>query len=204
MILGAAFCLSLAATAQTSEGSYKARSDAKVGKMTVAEFMQINEQGSKMVTAIQADNKPLSEADQQLFKQVATGGMRQLLLSQAVLTKATDEQVKLLAQSEVEEQTTVAAKLKELAAAKGAAVPETPDAETEALVKSISEMSADEVNVFYIRESGVKGHELLKATMSTVKENAADASLKALADATLPVIETHLQVSQTIHEEKKK
>lgn len=198
MAIGAAICLSFAATAQTSEGNYEARADARVGDMAVSDFMKINENGAKMVTKIRPDNRQLSEADQQLFTQVANGGRRQLMVSQAVLGKATDEQVKLLAQSEVEEQTNVAAKLKEIAAAKGTTVPESPDAETEALVNSIGNMTADEVNAFYIRESGVKGHELLKETMTSVQANARDKSLKALAKATLPVIETHLQVSQVI------
>jgi putative membrane protein len=202
MAIGAAVCMSIAAMAQTSEGNYEARTDARVGNMSVSDFVQLNERGAQMVNKIRPDKKQLSAADQQLFIQVANGGMRQLMLSQAVLGKATDEQVRLLAQSEVEEQTTVAAKLQQIATAKGLTVPERPDAETETLVSSIGEMSADEVNAFYIRESGVKGHELLRETMTTVKANAKDRSLRALANATLPVIETHLQVSQAVHAAK--
>lgn len=192
--------LSLCGKAQMSESSHEARSDARVGKMRVTDFQEANARGAQMVMAITPDNKPLSATDQQLFNQVALGGMRQLKVSQAVLAKATDEQVRTLAQSEVEEQTTVAAKLKEIATAKGASMPAEPDAETVALVSQIQSLTPGEVNLLYIRESGIKGHELLKQTMSTVKGNAADNNMKALAKATLPVIKTHLKVSKQVQD----
>lgn len=196
--IGVMMCIGLAAMAQTSESAYQAKSDARIGKMRVSDFMELNAKGAQMVNAITPDSKPLSEVDMQLFTQVALGGMRQLLVSQAVLAKATNEQVRMLAQSEVEEQTTVSNKLKQIASAKGAAMPQQPDAETTALVNSIQGMSADEVNLFYLRESGIKGHELLRSTMNTVRSNADDDALEALAKATLPVIKTHLKVSKKV------
>jgi putative membrane protein len=196
--IGAALCIWMAAGAQTSESSYEARSNARIGKMKLSEFMEINAKGNQMVNAITPDSKPLSAADQQLFVQVANGGMRQLMISQAVLAKATNEQVRTLAQSEVEEQTNVSNKLKQIASAKGATMPQQPDAETQSLVSRIQNMGAEEVNLFYIRESGIKGHELLRETMNTVKGNADDDALEALAKATLPVIKTHLKVSKKV------
>ena len=198
LTIGAVICMSIAASAQTSESSHQARTDARIGKMKVTQFMEINAKGNQMVNAITPDSKPLSTADQQLFMQVALGGMRQLMISQAVLGKATNEQVRLLAQSEVEEQTNVSNKLKQIAAAKGTAMPQQPDAETQTLVNTIKGMSADEVNLVYLREGGIRGHELLRTTMNTVKGNASDDALEALAKATLPVIKTHLKVSKKV------
>jgi putative membrane protein len=104
----------------------------------------------------------------------------------------------MLAQSEVEEQTGVKAKLEEIAQAKGLTLPTEPDAMTKTLVSRVQGLSADEVNAFYIRESGVKGHLLLQSTMTTVRSKAKDDTMKSLAAATLPVIKTHLTVSQQI------
>jgi putative membrane protein len=53
------------------------------------------------------------------------GGIRQLAISQAVLDKVTDEEVRMLAQSGVDEQTNIAAKLRQVAAAKGITMPAT-------------------------------------------------------------------------------
>ncbi len=102
----------------------------------------------------------------------------------------------MLAASEVEEQTNVSAKLKEMAAAKGVTLPDAPDAATQALVTQVQGLSGTDVDAFYIREGGIKGHELLQKTMQMVNAKAQDADLKKLATATLPVIRTHLSVSK--------
>ncbi len=149
-----------------------------------------------MVNAIRPTATKLSAADQALFNQVAMGGMRQLAISQAVLDKATNEEVRMLAQSEVDEQTNIAAKLREVAAAKGITMPAAADPEVTALVQRINSASADEVNRIYLEEGGIRGHEMLQATMKTVKRTADDETMKALAVATLPVIKTHLKVSK--------
>lgn len=169
-----------------------------VGKMKVSAFNNLNAQGAKMVKAIKPTKAALSNSDQSLFMQVAMGGQKQLAISQAVLNKATDEQVKLLAQSEVEEQTTVAAKLTEMATAKGVTLPAGPDATAEGLLSQISGLSGAEVDAFYIAQSGIKGHQELQATMTKVNKTAKDLGLKALATATLPVIRLHLKVSTDV------
>jgi putative membrane protein len=195
--------LSLGAFAQQSESSYEARADMRIGKLRVSEFQEINAKGTQMVNAITPTSAPLSSADVALFNQVAMGGMRQLAISQAVLGKTNNEDVRMLAQSEVEEQTTLSAKLKEFAAAKGLTIPTTPDPMVTELVQRINNASADEVNALYLQEGGIRGHELLQTTMKTVKSNANDDGMKALAVATLPVIKTHLKVSKKEQKEMK-
>ncbi len=185
----AAMLISITASAQQPD---------KVGKMSVTVFNSLNAKGSQMVKAIRPSSGSFSQSDNQLLLQVAAGGQRQLALSQAVLAKVTNPQVKLLASSEVEEQTSVAAKLKEIAAAKGATIPDSADTTVQNLLSQVQNLAGAELDAFYINESGVKGHELLEKTMSTVNSTAKDPSLKQLATATLPVIRTHLTVSRDI------
>jgi putative membrane protein len=170
----------------------------RIGKMTIESFNSTNAKGNEMVSSITPTATKLSAADKQLMMKVAAGGQRQLALSQAIVDKATNEQVKLLAASEVEEQTGVAAKLKEIADAKGVTLPDGPDAAAQALVTKAQNMSGDQLDAFYINESGIKGHELLQATMTTVNNTAKDESLKKLASATMPVIKMHLTVSKDV------
>lgn len=190
--------------AQQSESSHAAKMPAQVGKMSTAEFQQINEKGAQMVTAITPTSDKLSAADLALFNQVAMGGMRQLAISQAVVDKATSDRVRMLAQSEIDEQTTLSAKLKEVASAKGATLPDAPAPEVTALVDKINSASGAEVDAMYLEEGGIKGHELLQTTMTTVRSSANDATLKALSEATLPVIKTHLAVSKDERKAMKK
>lgn len=170
----------------------------KIGRTTVLAFVSMNAKGSQKVSAITPTDAALSASDKQLMMKVAAGGQRQLAISQAVLDRVSTPQIKLLAASEVEEQTGVAAKLKEIADAKNVTLPDGPDKATQALVTRIEKMSDNALDAFYINESGVKGHELLQQTMQTVNTTAKDEALKALAAATLPVIRTHLNVSLDI------
>ena len=170
----------------------------KIGKLTVAAFNSINKNGNKMVSAIKPTSAPLTDADQQLLMQVAAGGQRQLALSQALLDKVSSRHVKLLAASEVEEQTNVSAKLQEIATAKGVTLPSGPDADAQGLVSKCQDLTGADADIYYLNESGIKGHELLQSTMQKVSKSAKDPALKKLATATLPVIRTHLTVSKDV------
>ena len=170
----------------------------KVGKMTVTAFNNINAKGSAKVSAIVATKTALNNADKNMLLKIAAGGMRQLEISKAVLAKTTNAQVKILAQSEVDEQTGLSAKLTEIAMAKGITLPATLDAAAQALVDQANNLSGAALNAFYIKESGIKGHEMLQKTMLGVSAAAKDGNLKKLASATLPVIATHLTVSKQV------
>ena len=171
--------LTLGATAQQSQSSYEAKGVTRIGRMSVENFMQVNAKGTQMVNAITPTPAPFSAADLALFNQVALGGMRQLAISQAVLGKATSERVRLLAQSEVEEQTNLSAKLQQIAAAKGATLPTVMDPSVTALVSRINNATGTEVDVLYLQEGGIRGHELLESTMKNERSNANDATMKS-------------------------
>lgn len=197
LIIAALLWFSLPGLAQHNETAHEART-ARIGKISVTAFNQINARGTEMVNAITPTASRLSAADLRLFNQVVRGGMRQLAISQAVLAKATDEQVRLLAQSEVEEQTNLAKKLGEIAQAKGITLPASLDAQTQTLLSRLENMAADEVHMMYLQESGIKGHQLLQTTMTSVQRMSKDVTMKRLASATLPVIRTHLKAAMDV------
>lgn len=170
----------------------------KIGNVTVQTFQQANQKGNQAVASVKPNSTPLSDADQKLMMEVASGGKMQLLLSQAAVGKVQSAEAKMLAQSEVEEQTGVAAKLKEIAGAKGITLPETPDPKATDAVNAMNGMSGSALDAYYVKESGVNGHMLLEQTMNKVKGSAKDPALKQLAAATLPVIKMHLQVSRAV------
>jgi putative membrane protein len=174
------------------------RQQQMVGNMSVDEFNRLNAQGAAAVAAITPTSGQLSSRDRGLMMEVAMGGMRQLEVSRAALEKLTNPEARILAQSEIEEQTAVSAKLREIASAKGATLPAAPDSKTQSMVRKMQGMSGAELDRNYVKESGVKGHEQLQKTMSKVQSNGTDASLKALATATMPVIQTHMQVSRQV------
>jgi putative membrane protein len=167
-----------------------------LGQLGPDEFKQSNAAAASRVNAIQAGSTAFTENDKELAKEIALWGMWQLELSKVAASMATSQDVKMIAQAEVDEQTVVAAKLKEIAAAGRATLPASPDQDTLDMIEKLKKESALELDKKYLKESGIKGHEKLKAIMEKVQKNADSGTLKALADATLPIINTHLKVAK--------
>jgi len=195
--LGALLALTVTGVSFAQQNSsMRSGGTTSIGKYSPSEFDSKNKQGAQAVAAVNATNAPLSQADQDLMKQVAMGGMMQLQVSQLAVDKASSEDVRKLAQAEVEEQTGLSAKLKEIASTKGVTLPTTPDAETQAMLTKMQGLSGAEFDRQYVQQSGVNGHEKLDRVMSKVESDAKDQSLKNLAKAAHPLVKTHLQVSR--------
>ncbi|MDB5240974.1 MAG: hypothetical protein JWP57_1599 [Spirosoma sp.] len=173
-------------------------STSMVGKESKTAFDRLNKKGAEMVAAIKPMSAKLSSADQALMMEVAKGGMMQLEVSRVAVQKASNEEVRQLAQAEVEEQTGLSAKLKEIAQAKGITLPSTPDAETQRMVTEMQGMTGMSFDRRYVTESGVKGHEKLDAVMSKVKAGASDSNMKDLEKAAHPLVKAHLKVAREI------
>ncbi|GAB2561532.1 hypothetical protein GCM10027190_09040 [Spirosoma areae] len=200
MTLGLLVALVVAGTsvAQQNSGSMTAGTTTMVGRESKAEFDRMNKKGAATVAAIRPTSAKLSSVDQALMMEVANGGMMQLEVSKIAVQKASNDEVRQLAQAEVEEQTGLSAKLKEIADAKGVVLPSAPDAETQAMVTKMEGMSGMAFDRMYVTESGVKGHEKLDMVMGKVKSNASDNNLKALEKAAHPLVKAHLKVSREI------
>jgi len=199
--LGLLMALTLTGTtllAQQASPAMKTGSAGMVGKESKAEFDSQNQKGAAAVGAIKATPAKLSSADQKLLMEVAKGGMMQLEVSKVAAQKATNPEVRQLAQAEVAEQTGLSAKLNEIASAKGITLPAAPDAKTKALLTQMQTISGKAFDKMYVLESGVKGHETLDKVMTTVETSAADANLKGVAKAAHPLVKTHLNVAHQI------
>ena len=171
---------------------------AMIGNMSRADFDRRNQEGNAAVAAIRPTSTPLSKSDQKLLVQMALGGMTQLRASQAALGRLQRDDVRVLAQSEVEEQTSVSAKIQEIARAKGMTLANDSGAATTQMLDRMQGMSGADLDRHYTRASGVNGHEKLMKTGEKIMAKAQDPALKALAAATAPVIRMHMEVSQQV------
>lgn len=191
--------LTIGATfAQQNSGTMNSGTTNMVGKESKTEFDSQNQKGAAAVAAVSATPAKLSSADQSLMMEVAKGGMMQMAVSQVAVQKASSSEVRQYAQAEVDEQTGLSAKLKEIASAKGVTLPAGPDAETQAMVTKMQGMSGASLDKTYMDEIGVKGHQKLDKVMSKVESSASDASLKGVGNAAHPLVKTHLKVAQEI------
>jgi len=201
IILGLAVVLAASGVSlaqQNSAGTMNAGTAGMVGRESKASFDQANQKGAATVAAIQPTSAKLSSADQALMMEVAKGGMMQLEMSKMAVQNASNDEVRQLAQAEVEEQTGLSAKLQEIASAKGVTLPSAPDAETTAKLDKMKAQSGMSFDRMYVTESGVKGHEKLDGVMSKVKSSASDRNLKEVAQAAHPLVKTHLKVSREV------
>jgi putative membrane protein len=183
-----------AGLAATSPFSHAAHG--KIGQLDPAEFKRLNQEAGARMAAIKPGNEKLSEADQKLLVEIVMGGMTQLELSRAAVKSANSEDVRIIAHAEVEEQTGLSLKLKEIATAKDVILPATLDDKAQKRLSKLQQKSGAKFDREYLNEVGIDGHQKLEKTMKKVQSKAADATLKAVAETALPLIQTHLQVSQ--------
>lgn len=172
--------------------------DNMVGRTSKMEFDRMNKDGAAKVSAISPSSAKLSKSDEDLMMQVAMGGMMQLETSKIAVQKATNPEVRELAQAEVDEQTGLSEKLKAIASAKGVTLPATPDAKTQQMLTKMQGMSGAAFDRHYVMEHGIKGHEKLDGVMTKVESRGKDANLMAVAKAAHPLVKTHLKVSREL------
>ncbi len=180
----------------TLVGRLAQAANGKIGDMTAAEWDKTNKAAGDKVDAIKPTSSALSAADQALMMEVAMGGMMQLEVSRVAMQKTADADVRAYAKAEVDEQTHLGAKLKEIAAAKKVTLPSEPDDMTQKMVAMLSGLAGAELDRTYLTEAGVKGHEKLQMVMNKVESQAADATLKTVAMTALPVIKLHLKTAK--------
>jgi putative membrane protein len=167
-----------------------------LGKMGPEEFKKTNMEAGMKVKALTPDGKKLSDSDTDLLKEIAAGGMMQLEIAKVAVKMASSEDVKLIAEAEVAEQTALGDKVKEIAGSGGAALPENVDQKTTEMISMLKSKSGLELDKSYLKESGIHGHEILEKTMEKVSSKAENQTLKSLALTALPLIKSHLQIAK--------
>lgn len=167
-----------------------------IGNMSEAQFTAANQQGLAAIQSVQANNAQLNEKDQELMMELANAGMMQLEASRIAAQKATAPDIKMIAQAEVQEQTALSNKLKEIAAAKNVSLPSAPNEKAQKMVAKLNQANGAELDSMYIKQGGVKGHEQLLEILNDIRSDAQDPALKALAEAARPAVMSHLQISQ--------
>lgn len=113
------------------------------------------------------------------------------MVSQLVVQRATNKQIRLLAQAEVEKQTHLASKLKEIANAKNVSLTIQIDTQTQQMLGKYEKLCGAQIDLYYIAESAIKEHEKLDKVMTNIKFKAQDSNLKTLAAAIHPMVSTY-------------
>ena len=134
----------------------------------------------------------VTTADQDFILAAAQGGMTEVKLGELAGQKGTRADVKEFGQMMVKDHTAINNDMKALAAQKGVMLPDSLDAEHQAMVDKMSALTGAAFDDAYINgmiKAHTKDAKAFKAEAAATK----DVDIKSFLDKSIPVVEAHLQ-----------
>jgi putative membrane protein len=136
-------------------------------------------------------------ADQSFVKKAAYGGIAEVEMGKLAKEKASSAEVKQFAEKMVSDHTKANDDLKEIAKAKDIRVPAELDPEHKAKLDKLRKSSGATFDENYMKEQ-VAGHQKMHDLLAQQAKSGKDQDLKSFAERTLPTVESHHQMAETI------
>jgi putative membrane protein len=181
--------LALAAT------TFAAGAAAQPGQTSPAAQNQMTGQ----TTGAKKANADLPRADRSFMEKAAQSDQTELQASKLAQSKAADADVKSFASHIITDHTKASQELKQLAQSKGVQLPDEPSAAQQAQLKTLAAQDGEKFDRAYADMIGVKAHREAVALFQSAARQATDADVKAFAQKTLPTLQQHLKMAQTLH-----
>lgn len=155
-------------------------------------------------TRVSAEKPPSDKGDHivtggdlAFMNTAAPGGMAEVALGRLAVKQASSEAVKDFGQKMITDHSQAGEKLKALAQEKRITLPsKLMPAQNETMAK-LSKLKGADFDRAYVAAM-VNAHKKDVAAFKAVANNATDADVKAFAGSTLPVLETHLEMIQSL------
>lgn len=160
--------------------------------------------GERTGNGSQANNRnanmggPVSNSDRQIMMALGMSGLKEVELSRIAAQRASTDAIKQFAKRMVDDHTKANQELMQLASSKGITLPSTPDARLQAMITRLGQLSGREFDRTYMKQAGVDEHRKVVRLLQRASMNAADADLRAFAARTLPVVQEHLSMAESI------
>jgi putative membrane protein len=156
-----------------------------------------NAPGNTGGKAAQSGTGNLSSTDRNFIMKAAEGGMAEVELGQLASQRASDPQVKQFAQRMVADHTKANDQLKKIAAAKNVQLPTDLPAAEKRQRERLSKLSGEEFDREYMSHM-TSDHKKDTSLFRSAAKSARDSDVKQFASTTLPTLEEHLQMAQSI------
>jgi putative membrane protein len=140
----------------------------------------------------------LARADRKFIQEAAEHGMFEVQIAQLAASKATNPDVKTLANTLVNDHTNANNELVQLANSKKVELPAAPPRGKRKDVEQLGKLTGVEFDRRFVREVGIKDHEKDIKKFEKASEKAKDAELKAWVNKTLPRLREHLAQAQKL------
>jgi len=166
--------------------------------------------GIHEITAAEPAAKPsskqqesLSAKDKEFMKEAAQAGLAEVQLSQAVLDRVTDAEVKSFAQRMIEDHTKANGKLQSVAQKKNFTLPSGMDEKHKEAKNRLSQLFGYELDRRYMDEM-LKDHDKAVSLFDHQAIHGQDADVKKFAEETLPTLRDHLSQARLIDQKLRK
>jgi putative membrane protein len=154
--------------------------------------------GETAGTSKAAAGAQLAEADRKFVERAATGGIAEVEMGKLAQQKASSDQVKEFGARMVQDHGNANDELKQLAQAKGIAVPAAPTKAQHGDMEKLNKLSGAKFDQQYMAHM-VSDHRKTVAEFKKASESAKDSELKAFAGKTLPTLQEHMAQAESIH-----
>ena len=170
---------------------------ASVGAQTTA----TRPTGTEPATAARSDSA-LARADRKFIEEAAHGGVAEVELGKLAQQKASSDQVKQFGARMVEDHGKANDELKQLAQTKGITPPTAADKSHAKDIDKLGKLSGAEFDKQYMAHM-VSDHRKDVSEFKKASESAKDSDVKAFAGKTLPTLQEHLKLAQSVHDSVK-
>jgi putative membrane protein len=149
--------------------------------------------------ATTAQAKPTSgSADTSFIRQAAMDGMAEVQLGQLAAKNASSADVKQFGQRMVDDHSKANSELKSIASQQSVTLPTELDGKHKATVDKLSKLQGEEFDRAYMTEM-VSDHAQAVSLFQREAKTGKDEATKAFAEKTLPTLQEHHKMAQSIH-----
>jgi putative membrane protein len=157
---------------------------------------------STLVAPALAKQAALSPQDKDFIVQTAQDSLAEIELAHLAEQRATSPAVKEYAKHMISDHTDASNSLKELALGKGIDIPTQLDAQHQAIISRLSSLNGRTFDVNYADQM-VKDHQKVVSALKTEADRG-ESDLRNWSRKTLPTIQEHLKMAETIDHEIKR
>lgn len=143
--------------------------------------------------------RELASGDKQFLIKAAESGNMEIAASRSARGKAVSNAVKSFAEAMENDHLKLIDELTHLAADKGAQVPDEPSKEQQARLGRLNGLEKLDFDREFVKDMGIAAH---KDALSLFRKSAADAhdkDVRAFAAKTLPTLEHHLRMAESLN-----
>lgn len=141
----------------------------------------------------------LDRADKKFLEKAATGGMMEVQLGEMAQQKAASEQVKEFGKRMAEDHGKANDELKQIASAKGAALPASVDKSAQKDLQKFEKLSGADFDRQYMKHM-VDDHKKDVSDFQKQAKSAKDPEVKDFAAKTLPTLQEHMKMAQSTYD----